>query len=254
MLKLIKYDFIELNKRIWLLYAAGIGCGLLVQLTASLVNTRFDWVNGIFSITGVLLAAGILIGLLIFSWLEFKNHMFGKPAYLHHTFPVSFSAAAGAWMISSLLTNMIGVGVALACLILSTNYEDFYIDLFRNLGDYLNPWMLCLCLFLSQVLKSTFEIFCGYAGMIIGFRKPGSKLGWSILWGLVFYLAASAALFGVMSLFAETGIGMSIRENIPDLLELASRLIYLAMTLYAVLTGALAWFGCWKMNQGVDLE
>ena len=254
MLKLIKYDFIELNKRIWLLYAAGIGCGLLVQLSSPLVNTRFDWVNGLFSISGVLLAAGILIGLLIFSWLAFKNHMFGKPAYLHHTFPVSLSATVGAWMISSLLTNAIGVAAALAALYLSTSYEDFYIDLFRNLSDYLNPWILFLCLFLSQVLKSTFEIFCGYAGMIIGFRKPGSKLGWSLLWGLVFYFAGSAALLGVISLFVESGIGMSIRENIPDFLDQLSRLIYFTMAVYAVLTGSLAWFGCWRMNQGVDLE
>ena len=253
MLKLISYDFTALNRRTWLIYALSLLLGMIVRFGGPAGLNQLVWLYPSLAAVGVLGGIACVIGMFLFSWLEFKNRMFGKEAYLYQTFPVSFSKTAAAWFCASFLNCILATGICLLVIYLCTAQEVPYSMIAEQLCRHLNLKLGAFIAFAEMVMQLFCQLMYGYLGMIMGYKKPQSKLGWSILWGLVFCILTTLLMVVILWI----GVGPEFFAVNPDSAEESIHLIKtvfpLVLAIYIPINLCLCALGCWKMSQGIDL-
>ncbi len=206
-------------------------------------------------------------------WHQFKTYFYSDRAYLTHTLPVARRTLWNA-EICSIAITFIGVITALAlnCLLLSLTQDgarvlesfglvggcshcvgDYYYVEPRSFGFYLSFVFIIFAEF-------AFITLCGITGMIIKQRRGK---GSSLLFGLLFYMAGSVVLIGIITLIGNffdksiiqlfDGMPHSTPGYNPDLSYMARTLIYIG-AIYSCYLVALYFVDQKLLRRGINLD
>ena len=263
LIKLLKYDLKYMLKNMIIFYALSIFFAIttriLLNMNQSIIIDILEKISAgcMFS-----MVANILINTMMKSWIRFIDSLYKDEAYLTHTLPVTKNDLYNSKFIQTFIFFFIGFAVILLSLFITYYSKNMWIvisNLINNITIGLNisvPFFVIISILI--IFLETFNIIqCGYLGLILGYNKNNSKIGYSVLFGFIFYLIAqSLVLFlvyiyglfdsSVMELFKTATINIDVNA-FKTLAVLSSILYMIIITLTSII--------CKKiLNKGVNID
>lgn len=252
MLKTLKYDIKTMFRSLWLLWMLCLVWALVYRIVALFEGSWAAYLGIILQFTGTALAIGSILSTIIYCWRSFLYGFYGKAAFVRHMLPVSFQKTTAAWLLATAAAVGISLTVSFASLWLLYGKAMDANAIASLLPQGISfPAILCM-VFVTVWLEAAYSVFCGYAGIIIGHRRPSHKLAVSILWGIGFYLAGQLLILAVAFLgLHSTGI-LEMETDLLSGHDLAW-LIFAGAVLYGLLDLGYGWICMQQMRLGVDL-
>ncbi len=260
--KLLKYEFRFIGKFLAIWYVITFCLALLTRLFFAIGTTTFTQVLAqIFS--GALIAVMIntVINALMRYWVRFRLNFYKDESYLTHTLPLEKGTLYGAKAIGALLVMFVSIlFVALCALIGYGTPENFVVlkNLFFAIGETTQipfGWTLVLALF---VLIAEFVnlLFAGFVGMVIGHRKENNKMGYSVLFGAIIYVAAQLIMLltiFVVGLFNHNIMQILTSKQAVDVSTLIT-ILGLGCIVYTLTATAIYLLGNCLFKKGVNVD
>ena len=226
LIKLLKYDLKYMLKNMIVFYALSIFFAIttriLLNMNQSIIIDILEKISAgcMFS-----MVANILINTMMRSWIRFRDSLYKDEAYLTHTLPVTKNDLYNSKFIQTFIFFFIGFAVILLSLFITYYSKNMWIVISNLINDIL------------IIFLETFNIIqCGYLGLILGYNKNNSKIGYSVLFGFIFYLIAQflvlflVYIYGlfdssVMELFKTATINIDV--NAFKTLAILSSILYM---------------------------
>ncbi len=194
--KLLKYDLKWTLKFLSVFYILGFFFAFLTRVFANIENSLFmNIVSEVFRGATFSMVFSALANNILRLWIKFRQSIYGDEAYLTHTLPVK----KGALYTSKILTAIISIFASFIVIIsalLIMYYSKANLEWLKNmLLPLLEVFDMSLVGVVILLLLLIFLQFinilqCGYTGMVIGHRFNNAKLGMSILFGFISYMAS----------------------------------------------------------------
>lgn len=266
--KLLKYDLFDIYRGLWPFYAlvlaaAGL-CRLMIPLSddSTFLYIMSRICNG-FLIAMMINAA---VNNLIRIWLRFTQSIFGDESYLSHTLPVTRGQLYGSKFLSSVITMFTTVLIVAGGIFLAYFTDSGASELMTSIRLIFSegagmvglsvPWFLFLVTALI-VLEMICILQVGYTGILLGYRKPSARIGWSFLFGFLTYWIVQgvlvAALYALAAVrggaFAELFSGMAVLSA-----DAFRELFLVAVGFYTLLILMLTYFNVTVFEKGVNVD
>ena len=264
LVKLTKYGLKDLYKILIIFYILAIFFASMTRIFFETANSLAgNVIANILSGVTISMIFNILINNILRMWANFRRNLYGDESYLTHTLPVTKSEI----YLSKTLTMTISLFLDVLVIALSLfiaygtrqNLEALKNSLFpfEELlgGDF---YLFIIAIFLILFLELLNGAQCGFSGIILGHKMNGGKIGFSVLYGFIYYSASQvfvvvvtliAGLFNkdVMKIFTET-------EGYLPSFDTLKLVIILALISYA-LAVAITYFVNLKIfKKGVNVD
>lgn len=210
--KKLKYDFLSTFRYLWIFFALSLLFGALTRLFFSFENSLALYIIGsIFNGATISMLCSLLINCLMRSWVQFQADFYGDEAYLTRTLPIRPRTLYHAKLLASLLL-LLTVLLMTACTLAATYLEEGTLarlgDLLATLALGLDSTATELVVLVVLVLFAEFATLLqiGFFGLLAGHRRQHARIGYSVLFGFLGFLAAQLlilALIGVVAIFDE---------------------------------------------------
>lgn len=262
--KLLKYNLKDVNKILVIFYILAIFFASFTRLFFETANSlAANVIASILSGVTISMIVNILINNLMRMWVNFRRNLYGDESYLTHTLPVTkceiYLSKTLAAAISLIVSTLV---IALSLLIAYGNEKN--LELLKNsLLGFENALGGSFYLFLAAVLLIFFlELLngaqCGFSGIILGHKMNGGKIGFSVLYGFIYYSASQlfvliavfiAALFNeeIMGIFTEN-------QNYIPSLETLELIIILALISYTLAVAITYFINLKIFKKGVNVD
>ena len=260
--KLLKYDLKYMIKNMSAFYILAIVFAIITRILFSLEQTFMINIIGRISV-GCMFAmtANILINVVIRTWVRFRDSIYKDEGYLTNTLPVTKNAIYNSKFIQALIFFVVSFAIALLSIAITYLTKDRWEMLKNYVNSITTGLEINTAVFLIGFLAVTFlEMFnaiqCGFFGIIMGYKQNSGKLGFSVLFGFIAYIAAQSI---VLSLVFAVGL---FNSNVMELFKSTEvlntgglKLMFtLSIVFYIVVIGIMS-FVCKKLlNKGVNLE
>ena len=260
--KLLKYDLQNILKFLSIFYSITIFFSILSRIFAHVENS---FIMTILSkiCNGVVISMffNIIINSLIRNWVRFRNNLYGDEAYLTHTLPIpkkTLYLSKFITLIISIFTSVLVITLSLFITYYSKANLEFLKSTLSFLATSYNSSILKVILafmfiFFLEILNTA---SVGYTGIILGHKMSSNKVGFSILYGFLTYMALQTLvlfLTFIAALFNKDIMNLFITNEIVDI-SIVKFTIYLAFAIYT-LTIAITYIINLKLfNKGVNLE
>ena len=207
------------------------------------------------------MVASILINTLMRSWVRFRDSIYKDEGYLTNTLPVTKNAIYNSKFIQTLIFFVVSFLIMIICLIITYYTKDRWL----LLKDYINTITTGLefntVLFIINMLAVIFlEVFnaiqCGYLGIILGYQRNNSKIGFSVLFGFIAYLLSQGLvvlLMYIVGLFDKNIMSLFTNNIIVDTSSLKI-LFLLAIILYIIIIVLMNLLCKRILNKGINIE
>ena len=256
--KLVKYDFLWINRQMLIFFAITVIFAVLTRITEGFADSAMGGI--IYRIMrGCTIAALVnaIINCAIRIWVRFRQNFYKDEAYLTHTLPVSKSTLYDGKIISSICTVLLSVIVVIASWFIAFWNNDIY-EYLRNVFKDGDMSFIVISLFATAILEVIYAINVGIFSIVVGHRANNNRvlisiiLGFALYYGLQCVLLAGIAIAGIFddsiqAMFGDasnTSIGFSTYRT----LMLITNLLYLTLC-----TGL--YFGGKKLfAKGVNVE
>ena len=261
--KLLKYDLKYMIKNMSVFYILAIIFAVITRiLSLPDQSIMIEILRKISSGCTIAMIANIIINVMMRSWVRFRDSLYKDEAYLTHTLPVTKNNLYNSKLIQTFIFFFVGL-----IIILITLFIAYYTpNTWHIIKDYIKTittgFGMSTSFFLIMAIIIIFlEIYnaiqCGFFGIILGYKRNNSKLGFSVIYGFIAYLVAQSLILGlvyiyglfdptVMALFS-TGT-ISIDVNSFKLLAIISSIFYILLITIMSLV-------CKKiLNKGVNIE
>lgn len=232
--KLIKYDFISINKSLMVIYLLSVLSTLIVLIAGSFygdVAIATEAIAKDFAIICLLIA---LIVPFFNCFFRIKNSLYKNEGYLTNTLPVKRGILFDAKIITSIMTLLISWIIFVSCFMSSFSGMNI-IKLFINVvndSNMLTTSIEMLSLILSELL---FIFMCFVFGLVIGYSFDERKDLITFIVGVLVYIIC--------------------RFTIVFLIEKFNLDYYLYMSLAFLILNILLFFiSRYKFKKGVNLE
>lgn len=255
MMKLMKYETRRLVKELGVLWLMLLASGLLTRLLQHSGILLLARIGDYLLMFTILLAAAVLFWTIGASWLNFYRYNFREEASVLHSLPVSDRAIWWSFVLPELGAQ--AMTVLLASLTVWLMDPDLVAYFVKGAGTTfgISGGLFFGMIALQFWLQFSLYALCGLTGMTMGLRRKDSRLGWSVLYGLLLYTVVMLALVGlafglaglrVPELFQETA------DQLPP--EVFVAILAWLMGGYALVDAGLALAGDRVYSKGYDLE
>lgn len=242
LMKLLKYDLKNMYKFLVVFYILSIFFALTTRLFFSIDDTTIIKIIGQISV-GCMFAmiANIFINNIMRCFVRFRDTLYKDESYLTHTLPIKKSEIYNSKFILSFITLLSSFLVILLTLFIAYFSEEKILWLKNMINSFITNADISVTVFIISIIVILFlELFSGiqsgYIGIILGYKKNNKKIGFSILYGFIYYILTQLfvllviriiAIFNsdIMSLFTSNNIDMNLLKP----------LIILSIVIYVVI-------------------
>ena len=261
--KLLKYDLKYMIKNMFVFYLLAIFFSIttriLFNIEQSVIIKIISQISLYFMIAMI---ATILLNTVIRSWIRFRDSLYKDESYLTHTLPVTKNDLYNSKLLQTLIFFVIGFIVIVLSLFITFYSKENWISLKDFIGTITTGLNMSSTFFIAMGLMVIFlEVFnaiqCGFLGIILGHKKNNGKIGFSVLFGFIFYLLTQSLVLGlvyaygffdstVMELFKSGSI--SIDVDAFKLLAILSSVFYVIIILVMSIVCKI------ELKKGVNVE
>ena len=261
--KLLKYDLKYMIKAMTVFYILAIFFAILTRILFEVEQSVIIHLIGQISLgCMVSMIFNILINTMMRSWARFRDSLYKDESYLTHTLPVTKNDLYNSKFIQTLIFFFIGFIVILLSLFITFYSKDTWLVITNYIKTITTGLNMSTAFFIVIAIILIFlEVFnaiqCGFLGIILGHRRNNSKVGFSVLFGFIFYLLSQTLVLGlvfvygifnpsVMELFKTATINIDVSAF--KSLAIVSSILYIII----ILTMSII---CKKLlNKGVNIE
>lgn len=261
--KLLKYDLKYMIKAMTVFYILAIFFAILTRILFEVEQSVIIHLIGQISLgCMVSMIFNILINTMMRSWARFRDSLYKDESYLTHTLPVTKNDLYNSKFIQTLIFFFIGFIVILLSLFITFYSKDTWLVITNYIKTITTGLNMSTAFFIVIAIILIFlEVFnaiqCGFLGIILGHRRNNSKVGFSVLFGFIFYLISQTIVLGlvfvygifnpsVMELFKTAVINIDVSAF--KSLAIVSSMLYIVI----IFTMSII---CKKLlNKGVNIE
>ena len=206
--KVLKYDLKYNYKILFVFYALALFFAFLTRFFLKIDNSLVMNVLG--QICGgvtVSMMFNIIINNLMRIWVRFNQNFYGDESYLTHTLPIEKKTLYLSKFLSSIITLFSSIAVIVLSFFIAYGTKDL-VNLVGNLlnsfSKSLNTktYIIIFALIVILFIEFLNALQCGFTGIILGHRRNSSKIGFSIIFGFLIYLASQSFVLIVTLIFA----------------------------------------------------
>lgn len=263
LIKLLKYDLKYMLKNMSIFYILSIFFALTTRLLLNIDQSVIIKIIGNISIgCYIAMIANILINTMMRSWIRFRDSIYKDESYLTHTLPVTKNDIYNSKFIQTLIFLIVGTIITIFSLFIAFYSKDNWLlitNYIKNItiGLNMNTIFFVIMFILVVFLEIFNAIQCGFFGIILGHKNNNGKLGFSILFGFIFYLVSQSIVLllvfiyglfdsSIMALFKTATV--SIDANAFKILSIIASILYVIIIYIMSLL-------CKKiLKQGVNVE
>ena len=261
--KLLKYDLKYMIRNMSVFYILSIFFAILTRILFEVEQSVIIHLIGQISLgCMVSMIFNILINTMMRSWIRFRDSLYKDESYLTHTLPVTKNDLYNSKFIQTLVFFFIGFIVILLSLFITFYSKDTWLvitDYIKTITTGLN--MSTAFFIVIAIILIFLEVFnaiqCGFLGIILGHRRNNSKVGFSVLFGFIFYLIAQVLVLGLVFIY---GI---FNPSVMELFKTATinidvsafkSLAIVSSVLYIVIIFTMSIICKKLLNKGVNIE
>lgn len=260
--KLLKYDLKYMIRNMSIFYILAIFFSITTRIFFSLDQSFMINILSQISV-GCMFAmiANILINTMMRSWIRFRDFIYKDEAYLTHTLPVTKNNIYNSKFIQTLIFFVVSFLIILLSLFITYYTKDRWLELKNTInsitmGLEFNTIIFIIC-FLTIIFLEVFNaIQCGFLGIILGYKRNSSKIGFSVLFGFIAYLLSQSIvllLVYIVGLFDSSIMNLFTSNVLLNTTSL-KLLIFLAILFYLVIITAMSLICKKEFNKGVNIE
>ena len=260
--KLLKYDLKYMLKNMSVFYILTLFFAITTRILFSLNQTIIVNILGQISVGCMFsMLVNILINTMMRSWIRFRDSIYKDESYLTHTLPVTKNDIYNSKFIQTLIFFIVGFLIILLSLFITYYTKDRWImlkDLISTIttGLEFNTTLFVISLIVIIFLEIFNAIQCGFLGIILGYKRNNSKIGFSVLFGVISYLISQSIvllLVFIVGLFNSSIMNL-FTSNI--LLDTSSfkLLIILAIIIYLLIIILMSILCKKEFSKGVNIE
>ena len=240
--KLIKYDLESVLKFLVIFYSLALFFSILTRIFFSIDNSLIMNIIGqVCSGTTISMIFSILINNLIRLWIRFKNNFYGDESYLTHTLPIKKSTLYLSKTISSIIILFTST-LIIALVLFIAYYSKENIEVLKSvllpLANVYGSTMIGLILQFLFIffLELANALQAGYMGIILGHKMNNKKVGYSVLFGFLAYMATQVfvlLLTFIEAIFNEDLMNLFYTMEMINI-DTIKLVIYLAFVIYSL--------------------
>lgn len=241
--KLLKYDIKGIMKTLVIFYILSGFFAILTRIFFSIDNSlAMNIVGEVCQGAMISMTISIVINTLMRSWVGFKNNLYGDESYLTHTLPVTKMAIYISKILCAVITLCTGIVVIVADLFIAY-YSEGKLEAIKNMilpiaQNFEVSASLMIFLFILVIFVQISNILqCGFTGIILGHRMNNAKIGFSVLFGFIVYLATQTLILAVtftVALFKESFMNLFVTAEIVSL-DVLKTALYMSIISYIVI-------------------
>ena len=263
LIKLLKYDLKYMIKNMCVFYILSIFFAITTRLLSLPEQTvMITILSKISSGCMIAMIANVVINVMMRSWVRFRDSLYKDEAYLTHTLPVTKNDLYNSKFIQTLIFFFIGFIIVLLSLFVAYYTPDTWLVIKDYIKTITTGFNMSTLFFISIAILLIFlELFnaiqCGFLGIILGYKKNNSKIGFSVLFGFIIYLVAQTLVLGlvfVYGLFDPTVMELFKSGTISINVNAFKILAIVASILYVVIIFSMSIIGKKLLNKGVNIE
>lgn len=252
MAKFLKFNFQEGLKSLLILTAVCLGSAAAAKILGFSNTSAIIFIRSIFSILSVVAGAGMIVYSFIYSWMNFYNSEYSDKAYLIRTLPIKRTSIFDAVFITSVFYITVSVCIFLLAvyLCMPEDLRNILSDMLNSLGE--NKYML-LMIAAGALMQMIFGLQCGFTGMLFGMKRKNSRIGWSILFGILIYYICELIMVGsIFAVFLTTGNNFFESEVIT--IQQGKQLLSSLVIVYIIINVLFFFYNRSQIAKGVDVD
>lgn len=256
--KLIKYDFLWMNRNMVIIFAIATILSILTRIASNFTGSVIgDLVFGILRGFTIAAFANAVINSAIRIWERFRQSFYKDEAYLTHTLPVSKNTLYDSKVLSGLCAIVLSLAVVIACFFIAFWNNDMY-EYFRSVFKDGDMTFIVLGILITAVLEVVYAVNVGMFSLAVGHRANNGRMVRSVILGIFLYFALQSILLAIIY-----SIGMfddSVKAMFGDATDVTigfstyRTLIVVTDIIYLALTTGLYFGGKKLFCKGVDVE
>ena len=263
LVKLLKYDLKYMIKNMAIFYILAIFFAIVTRILFSIEQSIIVNIIGQISLGCMFsMIANVLINTMMRSWVRFRDSLYKDEAYLTHTLPVTKNELYNSKFIQTLIFFFISFIVILLSLFIVYYSKDNWIAITNYIKTITTGLNMSTSFFVIIAIILIFlELFnaiqCGFLGIILGYKKNNSKLGYSVLFGFITYLLAQfmvLALVFIYGLFDSSIMELFKTATINVDVKAFKILAIIASILYLIIIFGMSMLCKKELNKGVNIE
>ena len=256
--KLIKYDFLWMNRNMVIIFAITAILSVLTRIASNYTDSAMgDLIFGILRGFTIAAFANVVINSVIRIWERFRQSFYKDEAYLTHTLPVSKNTLYDSKTLSGLGAIVLSLIVVIACFFIAFWNHDMY-EYFRSVFKDGDMTFIVFGIFITAALEAIYAVNVGMFSLTVGHRFNNGRIARSVILGIFLYFALQSILLAIIY-----GVGMfddSIKAMFGDASDVVigfstyRTLIIICDCLYLAITTALYLAGRKIFSKGVNVE
>lgn len=260
--KLLKYDLKYVYKLLFVFYALSLSFAVLTRVFLN-INDSFimNIIGNICSSITIAMIFNILINNIIKLWVRFSRNFYGDESYLTHTLPVEKKTLYLSKTLASIITLLSSVsviGISLFIAYYSKENIEFVKGLLLPLADVYDSTILSILIsfLLIFFLEWMNLLQAGYSGIILGYRRNNSKMGYSVLYGYGIYMLTQIFVLLVIFICALFNVDLMnlFRTESALNIDVIKFCIYLSSGVYLLNIIVLYFVNSKLFNKGVNVD
>ncbi len=249
---LFRHQAVRFGSKIWILLVSTVAGCLLALLFHNINSSIFQILASIIVIlSAMMLVATLIVGMLLF-FQSFISSLLGRQAYLIRMLPISRVQIYGTLVLEGLILALLGTFLTMFWM--WTLITVMAGDLSGNLFSMFTQSGLAPAFFLTIFMQSVFILCCGMFGILFGYRRSGSKMGWSIVTGFVTYYVCQFIMVPIVFLIAFAG-GWPIFDDayVPTITD-GRGILLLISGFYLLFSVLIGWYCEKRIQKGLDID
>lgn len=255
--KLLKYDFVWINKFMLIYFTITLVVSLLTRFMR-FFNTSFVGNIIYLILRGITISAfaSTLINCIIRIWVRFRNNFYKDESYLTHTLPITKNTLYDAKIVSLITSLLLSVLVLIICFVIAFLNKDV-IDYFKEMLKNSNMIFIIVCTFLIAILELLYMAFSGIVGTLVGYRSNNSKVLKSVLYGIGIYFFIQIIILLIiyaLGLFNQDLNSLFTSSAVTLDLAPVKALMIITMIIYVLFITIMYFIGKKIFNKGVNVD
>ena len=262
LVKLMKHDLKSALKILSIFYGIGLLFAVLTRVFFAVENSALLNIFGkICSGVTISMIFNIIINNVLRMWGRFRENLYGDESYLTHTLPVKRTMHYMAKAVTSLVTLLVSTVVIVLLLFVAyyskENMEILKAFLFPVAQAYdfsvTGIVAVALAVVFLEILNT---LQCGFTGIILGHRMNSGKIGFTVLFGLVIYMATSivvVAVLAVAGIFSPDIMNVIVTADALSV-DTVKTVLWLSIGVYSALAVVFCIMNAKLLERGVNVD
>lgn len=240
--KLIKYDVKNVYKLLVIFYILSIVFACITRIFFELEQTLIiNIIAQVCSGITISMIANIIINNIMRIWARFRRNLYKDESYLTHTLPVKKGTIYTAKFLSliiTMLTSALVIVITLFIAYYSKDNLEFVKSILLPVANMYDSSMLSLLVVVGLVLvvEIITLVQAGFTGIIVGHKFNENKLGLSVLFGFISYMALQMVIVittYISALFDESMMTLFKTTMITDV-NILKKFLYVGAIAYLI--------------------